>query len=102
MNRSGGVRCSRLLGPIFPHESISLLSHALARRFVRCTGIKIGMAKGYVGLALLQQRRVVHDFWPSVLTQAISGLLVTQPKFTLSVAITPTANIWRRRILFMG
>jgi hypothetical protein len=53
LNRSGGVRCSRLLGPIFPHESISLLSHALARRFVRCTGIKIGMAKGYVGLALL-------------------------------------------------
>jgi hypothetical protein len=61
LNRSGGVRCSRLLGPIFPHESISLLSHAQARRFVRCTGIKIGMAKGYVGLALLQQRRVVHD-----------------------------------------
>ena len=40
-------------------------------------------------------------FWPSVLTQAISGLLVTQPKCTLSVAITPRANIWRRCSLFM-
>jgi hypothetical protein len=53
LSRNGGVCCSRLLRLIFPHESISLLSHALARRFVRRTGIKIGMAKGYVGLALL-------------------------------------------------
>ena len=102
LSRSGGICCSRLLRLIFLHESISLLSHAPPRRFVGCADVKIGMAEGYVALALLKQRRVVPDFWPSVLTQAISGLLVTQPKFALSVAITPTANIWRRRILFMG
>jgi len=61
LSRSGGICCSRLLRLIFLHESISLLSHASPRRFVRCTGVKIGMAKGYVALALLKQRRVVSD-----------------------------------------
>jgi hypothetical protein len=46
---------------IFLHESISLLGHAPTRRFVRRAGVKIGMAKGYVGRALLKQRRVVRD-----------------------------------------
>jgi len=46
-----------LLAPprlIFLHESISLLSHASPRRFVCCTDVKIGMAEGYVALALLK------------------------------------------------
>jgi hypothetical protein len=39
---------------------------------------------------------------PSVLTQALSGgLLVTQPKSTLSVTITLRAKVWRRG-LFMS
>ena len=58
---SGGICCSRLLRLIFLHESISLLSHASPRRFVRCTDVEIGMAEGYVTLALLKQRRVVPD-----------------------------------------
>ena len=53
LSRRCGVCSSRLFRLIFLHESISLLRHACARRFVRCVGIKIGMAKGYVGLALL-------------------------------------------------
>ncbi len=61
LSRSGGICCSRLLRLIFLHESISLLSHASPRRFVCCTDVKIGMAEGYVALALLKQRRVVPD-----------------------------------------
>jgi len=61
LSRSGGICCSRLLRLIFLHESISLLSHAPPRRFVRCADVKIGMAEGYVALALLKQRRVVPD-----------------------------------------
>jgi hypothetical protein len=85
---------------ILLHQSVPLLNHALACRFVHCTGIKIRLAKGYVGLALLKQRGVVHDS-SAIGTQAISGgLLVTQPKSPLSVAIRPRAKVWRRR-LFM-
>lgn len=61
LRRSGGICCSRLLRLIFLHESISPLSHASPRRFVRCTDVKIGMAEGYVALALLKQRRVVPN-----------------------------------------
>jgi len=61
LSRSGGICCSRLLRLIFLHESISLLSHAPPRRFVGCADVKIGMAEGYVALALLKQRRVVPD-----------------------------------------
>jgi hypothetical protein len=46
---------------ILLHQSVPLLNHALACRFVHCTSIKIRFAKGYVGLALLKQRGVVHD-----------------------------------------
>jgi hypothetical protein len=48
------VGSSRLLRLIFPHESISLLSHATARCFVRSTSVQIGVTKGYVDLALLK------------------------------------------------
>ena len=61
LSRSGGICCSRLLRLIFLHESISLLSHAPPRRFVGCADVKVGMAEGYVALALLKQRRVVPD-----------------------------------------
>jgi hypothetical protein len=55
---------SRVLRLILAHKSISPLNHALLCPLVHRTGVKIGLAKGYVSFALLKQRRVVHDSSP--------------------------------------
>jgi hypothetical protein len=57
---------------------------------VHYTGIEVCATKGYVCLVRL----------PSVLTQAMSGLLVAQPTCTPSAAIMTRPRLWRRR-LFM-
>ena len=45
-------------------KGISFLNHATPRRFSRLSGIEIGVADGYVGLALLKQHWVIADFSP--------------------------------------
>ena len=52
---SGGcVRRTHFLSLIFLNQSIASLSHAGARCFIRRSSVKIGVAKGYVSLALLK------------------------------------------------
>ena len=61
LGRAGRVSCSRLLRLILRHKSISLPTHAFARLVTTRASIKIGVAKGDVGLALLEQCLVIHD-----------------------------------------
>ena len=58
----GGIRRAYFLGLIFPNQRVASLSHAGARRFIRRSSVKVGVAKGYVGLALLKQFRVIGYF----------------------------------------
>ncbi len=52
---SGGcIRRTYFLSLIFLNQSIASLGHAGARRFIRRSGVKIGVAKGNVSLALLK------------------------------------------------
>jgi hypothetical protein len=52
---SGGcIRRTHFLSLIFLNQSIASLSHAGARCFIRRSSVKIGVAKGYVSLALLK------------------------------------------------
>ena len=52
---SGGSICGTyFLSLIFLNQSIASLGHAGARRFIRRYSVKIGVAKGYVSLALLK------------------------------------------------
>ena len=71
---------SRVLGLSFGHESIPLQTHAFTRSFIYGTAIEIGITKSDIGLALLEQRRVVQNSSPSVRTHAMSGLLVEHPE----------------------
>jgi hypothetical protein len=57
-----GIRRTHFLSLIFLNESIASLGHAGARSFIRRSSVKIGVAKGYVSLALLKQRRVIGYF----------------------------------------
>ena len=59
-----------------------------ARRLIRGSGLKVGVANGYVSLALLNSAGSWVILRPSVLTQAISGatVVVTQPGSTSSMA----------------
>jgi hypothetical protein len=50
----GSVRGTYLLSLIFLNQSIVSLGHAGARCFIRRSSVKIGVAKGYVSLALLK------------------------------------------------
>jgi hypothetical protein len=50
----GGIRRAYFLGLIFPNQRVASLSHAGARRFIRRSRVKVGVAKGYIGLALLK------------------------------------------------
>jgi len=49
-----GIRRTYFLGLIFPNQRVGSLSHTGARRFIRRSSVKVGVAKGYVGLALLE------------------------------------------------
>ena len=52
---SGGcIRRTHFLSLIFLNHSIASLGHAGARCFIRRSSVKIGVAKGYVSLALLK------------------------------------------------
>jgi hypothetical protein len=52
---SGGSICgAQFLSLIFLNQSIASLGHAGARCFIRRSSVKIGVAKGYVSLALLK------------------------------------------------
>jgi hypothetical protein len=49
-----GIRRTHFLSLIFLNQSIASLGHAGARCFIRRSSVKIGVAKGYVSLALLK------------------------------------------------
>ena len=52
---SGGrIGRTHFLSLIFLNQSIASLGHAGARCFIRRSSVKIGVAKGYVRLALLK------------------------------------------------
>jgi hypothetical protein len=50
----GCIRRTHFLSLIFLNQSITSLGHAGARCFIRRSSVKIGVAKGYVSLALLK------------------------------------------------
>jgi hypothetical protein len=54
LSSSGCESCPRLFGLFLGYKSITPLIHALPRPVTYCAGIKIGMAKGYVGLSLFE------------------------------------------------
>ena len=58
---SSRISCSRLLSLILGHKCISLLTHAFACPVTGRSYIKVGVAKGYVGLSLFKQCLVVHN-----------------------------------------
>jgi hypothetical protein len=52
---SGGcIRGAHFLSLILLNQSVTSLAHASARCFIRRSSVKIGVAKGYVSLALLK------------------------------------------------
>jgi len=69
------------------------LTHAFACPVTGRSYIKVGMAKGYVGLFCLSSAWSSTIHRSSVLTQAMSGLLVAQPSNTLSAAMTAKAKV---------
>jgi hypothetical protein len=56
----GSIRGTHFLGLILLNQSIASLGHAGALRFIRRSGVKIGVAKGDVGLSLLNESRNVR------------------------------------------
>ena len=75
-----GATCSRVLSMIFAHESVPLQAHAFTRSFIDGTPIEVGIAESDIGLALLEQSRVVHDSSTVRSDPSLSGLLVAQPE----------------------
>jgi hypothetical protein len=50
----GSIRRTHVFRLILLNQSVASLAHAGACRFIRRSGVKISMAKGDVGLALLK------------------------------------------------
>ena len=58
-------------------KGISFLNHATPRRFSRRSGIEIGVADGYVGLALLKQHWVIAAWQGGASSFCFVGKLFT-------------------------
>jgi hypothetical protein len=54
MLSGGSIRRTHFLSLILLNQSIASLRHAGARRFIRRSSVKIGVAKGDISLALLK------------------------------------------------